>query len=83
MAQVLAVYTCGSREKKAWTILAMMIGAVSVAQALPLAKSQSKILEAALGQLDFQYLPRSNFKSRWSASCYSLHRLWRFQSRTI
>src|SRR5258708_1500189 len=47
MAQVLAG-TPADQEKKAWTILAMMVGAVSVAQALPAGKEADKILEAAL-----------------------------------
>jgi TetR/AcrR family transcriptional repressor of nem operon len=37
-----------AREKKAWTILAIMVGAVLVAQALPSGKEADKILEAAL-----------------------------------
>jgi TetR/AcrR family transcriptional regulator, transcriptional repressor for nem operon len=36
------------REKKAWTIMAMMVGAVLVAQALPPGKEAEKIIEAAL-----------------------------------
>jgi TetR/AcrR family transcriptional regulator, transcriptional repressor for nem operon len=35
-------------EKKAWTILAMMVGAVLVAQALPDGGEANKVLEAAL-----------------------------------
>jgi TetR/AcrR family transcriptional regulator, transcriptional repressor for nem operon len=47
MAQLLPG-TPSNREKKAWTILALMVGAVSVAQALPAGKEADKILEAAL-----------------------------------
>jgi hypothetical protein len=36
------------REKKAWTMVAMMVGAVLVAQALPPGREADKIIEAAL-----------------------------------
>lgn len=36
------------RESKAWTMLSLMIGAVSVAQALPAGDSAEKVLKAAL-----------------------------------
>jgi hypothetical protein len=38
----------GGPGKKAWTMLAMMIGAVLVAQALPPGEEAGKIIEAAL-----------------------------------
>lgn len=36
------------RESKAWTVLSLMIGAVSVAQALPAGDNADKVLKAAL-----------------------------------
>lgn len=36
------------RERKAWAILAMMVGAVSIAQALPAGDEANKVIEAAL-----------------------------------
>jgi hypothetical protein len=36
------------RERKAWTVLIMMIGAVSVARALPAGKNSEKVLKTAL-----------------------------------
>ena len=47
IAQILAGAPA-DRENKAWTIVAMMIGAVLVAQALPPSEEGGKILEAAL-----------------------------------
>jgi TetR/AcrR family transcriptional regulator, transcriptional repressor for nem operon len=40
--------TSAEREKKAWTMVAMMIGAVLVAQALPPGKEAEKIIESVL-----------------------------------
>lgn len=36
------------RESKAWTVLIIMIGAVSVARALPAGKNSEKVLKTAL-----------------------------------
>jgi TetR/AcrR family transcriptional regulator, transcriptional repressor for nem operon len=47
MSKVLAG-TPAEREKNAWAIVAMMTGAVLVAQALPAGKEADKIIEAAL-----------------------------------
>jgi len=47
MAQVLAG-SPADRENKAWTIVAMMTGAVLVAQALPPGEEADKDLKAAL-----------------------------------
>jgi TetR/AcrR family transcriptional regulator, transcriptional repressor for nem operon len=47
MSKVLAG-TPAEREKKAWTLVAMMIGAVLVAQALPPGKEAEKIIDSVL-----------------------------------
>jgi TetR/AcrR family transcriptional repressor of nem operon len=38
----------GGRESKAWTVLSLMIGAVSIARALPAGDTADKVLQAAL-----------------------------------